>query len=115
MDRLMAGQMSRDGRASEPASGVPAPGATSTMTFTLLVGLWLIGVATGFTILWKYKRAPGTTDGLPPAVWPAAGRLERTPRRATLPLFAPPAGGCTRASTDGFAGLLPPVHDGVRE
>jgi hypothetical protein len=42
--------MSRESRASEPDSGAPARGATSTAILIALVGLWLIGVATGFTI-----------------------------------------------------------------
>jgi hypothetical protein len=71
---------------------------------------WVLALALGFTLLWKYKMRPGDADGTP-AAWPTESRIARHPDRATLVLFAHPECPCTRASLAELARLLARFDD----
>lgn len=66
---------------------------------------WLACVAAGMGILVRYSLAPGRS-GTPPAVWPAASRLDRLPHGYTLVLAAHPHCPCTRASLAELAVIM---------
>jgi hypothetical protein len=72
--------------------------------------VWVLGLALGFTLLWKYKMRPGDADATP-ATWPSESRIARSPDRATLVLFAHPECPCTRASLAELARLLARFDD----
>jgi len=72
--------------------------------------VWVLALALGFTLLWKYKMRPGEADGAP-ATWPIESRIARRPDRATLVLFAHPECPCTRASLAELARLLARFED----
>ncbi len=72
---------------------------------------WLLAVAVGFAILWKYKSTPGSGGAVPPERWPAGSTVARSPDRATLLLFAHPRCTCTRASLAELARILARFHD----
>ena len=72
--------------------------------------VWVLALALGFTLLWKYKMRPGDADGTP-ATWPRESRIARRPDRATLVLFAHPECPCTRASLAELARLLSRFDD----
>jgi len=50
--------------------------------------VWSVAVAAGFAVLWKYKTTPGHEEIATPIEWPVDAALARSPRRATLLMFA---------------------------
>jgi hypothetical protein len=70
-----------------------------TKSILILIGLvaWLVGVATSFVLVWRYKMTPGALP-VAPEQWPAATAIVRDPRLATVVMFAHPHCPCTRAS-----------------
>ena len=73
--------------------------------------VWSVAVAAGFAVLWKYKTTPGHEEIATPIEWPVDAALARSPRRATLLMFAHPKCTCTRASIAELAQLMTRVHD----
>ena len=72
---------------------------------------WLLAVAGGFGVLWKYKSTPGAGGAVAPGRWPAASAVARSTDRATMLLFAHPRCTCTRASLAELARILARFHD----
>jgi hypothetical protein len=66
---------------------------------------WLLAVATGMTVLWRYSTAPGI-PAAPPAEWPRESRIRPSPDLATLILLAHPRCPCTRASIEELDRLM---------
>src|SRR5579871_5073523 len=65
-----------------------------------LIGLsavWLLGVSFGLSRLGVYESTAGS-PAQPPATWPTASILPRTPGQPTLLLFLHPRCPCSRAS-----------------
>lgn len=75
---------------------------------TLVV--WAIAVVAGFGLLGRYKATAAVQPDEPPAVWPEASALTRTPGRPTLVLFVHPHCGCTQATVTELGRLLPRVR-----
>jgi hypothetical protein len=79
---------------------------------SIAVATWLLAVAAGMLLLWRYKAAPGrAADG--PARWPAESKIRHTPDRATLVMFAHPHCPCTKASLEELEYVMSRVHDKV--
>jgi hypothetical protein len=74
--------------------------------------VWVLTLAPGFTLLWKYKMRPGEAAGAP-AFWPVGTRIARNRDRATLVLFAHPQCPCTRASLAELARLMARFGDRI--
>src|SRR5712671_6320482 len=72
---------------------------------------WLLAIAGGFSILWKYKTTPGDAGAVSPGSWPAGTAVRRSADRATLLLFAHPRCDCTRASVAELARLMARFHE----
>jgi hypothetical protein len=72
---------------------------------------WLLAVAGGFAILWKYKTTPGDAGALSPGSWPAGTAVRPSADRATLLLFAHPRCDCTRATVAELARLMARFHE----
>jgi len=72
---------------------------------------WLLAVAGGFAMVWRYKSTPGAQGAVSPERWPAGSAVGRSPDRATLLLFAHPRCTCTRASLAELARILARFHD----
>ena len=70
------------------------------------IAVWLVSVATGFGLLWKYKSTPGAPPLALETRWPAASRIERDPQHATLLMFVHPRCPCTRASVAELSRLM---------
>jgi hypothetical protein len=68
-------------------------------------GVWVLALAAGFGLLWRYEMQTGDAEGAPP-VWPQASVIARSRDRATLVLFAHPRCPCTRASLAELARLM---------
>jgi len=66
---------------------------------------WLLAVATGMTVLWRYSTAPGI-PAAPPHEWPRESRIRPSPDLATLILLAHPQCPCTRASIEELDRLM---------
>ena len=41
--------------------------------------VWVLALALGFTLLWKYKMRPGDAEGTP-AIWPSESRIAASDR-----------------------------------
>jgi len=74
---------------------------------------WLVAVAGGLAILWRYASTPAAAGVPAPEQWPAASAVARAQDRATLLLFAHPRCACTRASVAELARLMARFHDRV--
>ena len=66
---------------------------------------WVIALAAGFGLLWKYKMEPGDAQGAP-ATWPETSGISASRDHPTLVLFAHPQCPCTRASIAELARLM---------
>jgi hypothetical protein len=89
-------------------------GRASQRWLVAALAVWVVLVAGGFFALWRYKAAaaaPSETGA--PAAWPLESRLQRSPDRATLILFAHPKCPCTHASVTELARLLARMHERV--
>lgn len=64
---------------------------------TVVVSLWLLGVAVGLACLWSYAYEPGRPASAP-GLWPEESSLRRRPEQPTLVFLAHPRCPCTRAS-----------------
>jgi hypothetical protein len=73
--------------------------------------VWLLAVAAGFTVLWRFKSTPGAERDPTPASWPADATVARSSSRATLLMFAHPGCTCTRASIAELALIMSRFHD----
>ncbi len=71
----------------------------------LAMAAWLAGVAFFLHVEWSWASTPGPR-GEAPARWPIESRLQRTPGRATLLVFATPDCDCTRATLASLEPLL---------
>lgn len=71
----------------------------------LFGALWIAALAVGAQALWRFQTTPGAAAASQ-AWWPAASRLPRDPRRATLVMMAHPRCACTRASVGELAVLM---------
>jgi hypothetical protein len=67
--------------------------------------VWLLALASGFGLLWKYKMEPGEAEGAP-AAWPETSGISPSGDHPTLVLFAHPQCPCTRASIAELARLM---------
>lgn len=77
------------------------------------MGLWVAALASGFTVLARYKNTPGRVEAGTSADWPVGTRLARRPGRASLVMFAHPHCPCTRASINELARLMPRLPAGT--
>lgn len=66
---------------------------------------WLILVVIGLWVLSGYENTPGIAAA-PPAQWPAASQIQRTPNQATLVILAHPHCPCTRASIGELSSIM---------
>jgi hypothetical protein len=66
---------------------------------------WLLAVAIGMTVLWRYSTAAGI-PAAPPLEWPRESRIRPSPDLATLILLAHPQCPCTRASIEELDRLM---------
>jgi hypothetical protein len=67
--------------------------------------VWATALSIGFAILGRYKSTPADQHR-PPASWPAASRIPRTPDRPTLLVFAHPRCPCTQATVSELGRLM---------
>jgi hypothetical protein len=79
----------------------------------LLALIWAVGVAFGFGCLFNYQTAAGRSGTIPP-VFPEFSRIERTPDRPTLIMFAHPRCPCTRASVGELAKVMAGLQNRVQ-
>jgi hypothetical protein len=70
------------------------------------LGVWVAALSAGFFTLWRYKATAAPAETGPPLQWPSDSRLELSPDRATLVLFAHPKCGCTHATVTELARLM---------
>jgi hypothetical protein len=75
--------------------------------------LWIGLLSAGLRTIARYDNAPGH-PGEPPAVWPAASRVEKSISRYALIVMAHPKCPCTRATLAELERLLVRVPDRVR-
>jgi hypothetical protein len=87
------------------------PSRRSDAIVFLMIGVWIVALAAGFTALWKYKTTAGPADGAPPEQWPDDSRIGRDLSRATIVMFAHPRCVCTRASLAELSHLMARVQD----
>ena len=88
------------------ALGAPAVNASRRERLTVIAGVvWLLSVAGGMTLLWRYSTAPGIA-AVPPEEWPPESRIRPSPDRATLILMTHPRCPCTRASVEELDRLM---------
>jgi hypothetical protein len=79
----------------------------------IALGVWLPGVAYGFSVLWRYSMTPGHPAS-PPAKWPLQVQpIKRKPAQATLLMFAHPQCGCSKASLGELAIIMARAHEKV--
>jgi hypothetical protein len=78
----------------------------------IALGVWLPGVAYGFSVLWRYSTTPGHPAS-PPVKWPQQFEIQRKPTQATLLMFAHPQCGCSKASLGELAILMARAHGKV--
>lgn len=71
----------------------------------LFAGIWLVLAALGQRVMLNYDYAAGA-PGTPPAKWPAATTISRTPGLASLVVAAHPHCPCTRATVEELARLM---------
>src|SRR5262249_44731915 len=84
----------------------PRPSARLTNKLAVACLLvWVAALASGFTILERYKSAPADQDR-PPERWPALSRIPRVADRPTLLVFAHPHCPRTHATLNELARLL---------
>jgi hypothetical protein len=69
------------------------------------IGVWLVSIGAGMSVLWRYKNTPGALADAP-ADWPADARITRAVDRPTLVMFAHPHCPCTRATMGELARLM---------
>jgi hypothetical protein len=79
----------------------------------IAIGAWVIAIACGFAVLWRYASAPGAHSSAPRA-WPDGVALARANDRATLVMFVHPRCPCSRASVAELARLVTRVRGHVR-
>lgn len=72
----------------------------------------LLGVAWGFTTLWRYESTPGAQARVADR-WPTSSRLDRKRERFTLVLAVHPRCPCTRATIEGLAHVMERVQGRV--
>jgi hypothetical protein len=77
-----------------------------------LAGFWMVLMAGGSALLWRYKSTPGSTSTAP-QTWPAGSGLERATDRQGLLVFAHPRCACTVATLSELEGLVAEVGDRV--
>ena len=66
---------------------------------------WILMIAVGLTLLWRYEHASGPAAA-PPSQWPLASGIHLASDRATLIMLAHPHCPCTRASIGELARLM---------
>src|SRR5258706_13460055 len=66
---------------------------------------WILMIAVGLTLLWRYENASGPAAA-PPSQWPLASGIHLATDRATLIMLAHPHCPCTRASIGELARLM---------
>jgi hypothetical protein len=86
--------------------GAAAGPRLSNAMASLAAVLWLVSLAVGFGLLWRYKSTPGGGPERPPAEWPAESGIFRNSGGATLLMFVHPRCPCTHASISELARLL---------
>ena len=88
------------------AEEAPAVNASRKELLTTIAGAaWLLAVASGTTLLWRYSTAPGMAAE-PPSQWPQESRIRLDPKLATLVMLAHPQCPCTRASIEDLDRLM---------
>src|SRR5882724_7622964 len=66
---------------------------------------WILMIAVGLTLLWRYENASGPAAA-PPSQWPLASGIHLATDRATLIMLTHPHCPCTRASIGELARLM---------
>ena len=74
-------------------------------TLPVLGFIWVMLIALGMFMLWKYQNTPGTR-GDTPERWPIDSQIQLTTGRPTLVLVAHPHCSCTRASIGELSRLM---------
>lgn len=96
-----------------PDRGAPTGmAAGSSLKLRLVVPLWLLLIAIGGTLLWRFETRPGPSVG-PAYRWPATSQLATQSNRPTLVIFAHPQCPCTRATLSELDRVLARVGDRV--
>lgn len=90
--------------ASEPTPAPPARRWPSRLII-VVISVWLLGIAVGLSIIWRYEGTPGRTS-VAPREWPTASTLARHHGRPTVVMFVHPHCTCSRASLIELRGLL---------
>lgn len=71
----------------------------------IIIVLWLFAIGVGLRFVLAYENSPGTVGGVP-EVWPAASRVQRSPKLPTLVMMVHPQCPCSRASIGELALLM---------
>lgn len=93
-----------------PSTG--SPGRRRQFSAAALIGgiVWIIALAAGFLLLWRYAYEPGRAADAK-REWPAASRVARDPHRPTLVLLLSPGCPCSQATLAELARLLARAPD----
>jgi hypothetical protein len=75
------------------------------LLFIFLIALWLAGVSTGMSLLWKYNHVAGA-PATPSSSWPPESHVQRATDKHTLIMLAHPKCPCTRASVEELSKLM---------
>jgi hypothetical protein len=86
-------------------SATPSPKKTAPWLAALFLGLWLVAAAVGQRVLLNYDFA-AAAPGMPPAKWPVASKVPRTPGLPTLVVVAHPRCPCSRATVEELARMM---------
>src|ERR1051326_2848444 len=92
-------------------SDAPAPKLLlRTWHVAVLASAWVAALVLGQRTMLSYDFSPAAV-GTPPANWPSASAISRTPGLPTIVLVAHPRCPCTRASIEELAILLARLHN----
>lgn len=75
--------------------------------------VWVIAVAAGLALLWRYENTSGA-NASPPAQWPAASSVNPATDRATLVMLVHPRCPCSRATIGELARLMAQTQDHLK-
>jgi hypothetical protein len=76
----------------------------------IFAALWLVAAALGQRVMMNYDYA-AAAPGTPPAKWPAASKVQRTPGLASIIVVAHPHCPCSRATVEELARLMALLHN----
>lgn len=79
---------------------------------TILAGFWLVTAAMGQRVLLNYDFA-AAAPGAPPANWPSASRILRSPSLYSIVVVAHPKCPCSRATVEELARMMALLQDKV--